>query len=170
MKISNWDEAKNQFKTGLPAFFMLAGFVILFVAVPSLFNNLIDYREQLKQVDWIVTDATVRNVEIRTTTGKRSHSRSSYHIVYYEYEVDNQIYTEVFIDSGKSKKIGESFEVKYNPEAPEESTYILEPTLSFIGNSAIFVAVGSALVVFNIILLKKMNKRKQKKAQSPMEE
>lgn len=32
-----------------------------------------------------------------------------------------------------------------------------------LGNSAIFVGVGLALVVFHIILLKKLNKPKQKK-------
>lgn len=170
MTISNWDEAKEKIKIGIPAFLVMAGFAILFVAVPSLFNSLIGYQEQLKQVDWTVTDATVSDVETRTrSVGKNSHSRSTYYIIYYEYEVDNQVYTGVIANQSRSKKIGESFEVKYNPEAPEKSTYILEPTLSFIGNSAIFVGVGLVLMIFNLILLKKWYKPKQKQTQSHTE-
>ncbi len=153
MTINNWSEAKEKIKVGIPVFLIMAGFIILIVSMLSLWNSLVGYQEQLKQVDWPITNATVSYVETKV---ERPHKhRSTYYDIYYEYVIEDQVYTGIIEDQNRRKNIGDSFEIKYNPSEPAESTRILEPTKSYILNSSIFAAAGLTLMIFNIFLLKK---------------
>lgn len=106
------------------------GIAFLFFAISFLAIELSGYVRQLGQRDWSVATATVINVDERTETGGGRHGHRSYHIVYdilYQYEANGNVYTGEILKNNVPKKLGETLEIKYNPDAPENSTTALEP-------------------------------------------
>lgn len=159
MTISNWDQAKKKFKTGIPIFLITAGFIFLITAVIAFWNGSIDYRIQLEQKKWPITNATVSSAEakVKRSSGKYSH-RTTYYDIHYDYMIDGQAYTGILEDQYRYKNIGDSFEIRYNPNAPEESTHILKPSKTFIVSGSISGGAGLILVTLSIILVKKNKK------------
>lgn len=59
MRISNWESAKRQAITKLPAFTITAAVIFVIASFIAFWNGQIDYQEQADQLNWTVTDATV---------------------------------------------------------------------------------------------------------------
>lgn len=124
-------------------FVLAVGIVFLMGAIYFLLGGVRDCIKQLDEESWTVTAATVISVE-----ESRSNTKS-YNIIY-SYETGYDIYTGKIYESNEPKKIGDCFEVKYDPNEPNESTTRLKPTLGTVisGISAflIFGVVGCGLI------------------------
>lgn len=110
------------------------------------------YQERLTQVDWPTTQATVVQVEVfRERSGPVKHPiYHNYYNVTYEYVVNGTVYTEFVEHQSAQASVGDTFPVKYNPQAPEQSTDILKPTKDYIWVNAILCVAGITLVVLSI--------------------
>ena len=157
MTISNLDDAKIKLKTRLPAFLITAGFIFLMCSIIAFWNGSVDYRMQLKQKDWTITTATVTFVDTKVEGAKGphyGHTSTSYNI-YYEYSVDDQLYTGIIENQNQTRKIDSSLEIKYNPKSPAESTHFLEPSKEFIVSGSIFAVLSVAFISLSLYWAKK---------------
>lgn len=130
-----------------PAIVRVFGIVFLLASIYFLFSAFTIYSQQLEAKDWRISMAVVTDVSkrIESTGGYKSHARTVYDIRY-EYHVNRDTYSGEIIGTAFGKAVGDSFDVKYNPESPEISTYILEPQIdAFIFNlgvSLLFAFIG----------------------------
>lgn len=113
-----------------------------------------NYQAEQSQKDWPMTDAVVTSVEQRwesSGAGRHSTSRRVYDITY-EYTVDETVYSGEIEGAASKKEIGESFPVKYDPQALSVSTYILAPQPEvLVGNllgGLFFLAIGIWAIAF----------------------
>lgn len=113
----------------------VAGFIFICGGIYFFVNGISTYINQFNQKDWPVTTATVINVD-EYRNGHRG-SRSTRYNILYQYEAEGNVYTDEIRGNNAPKKLGETFEIKYNPDAPEESTRYLEPTFGIIVSSVI---------------------------------
>ncbi len=139
MKISNWESAKKQAITKLPAFTVAAAIILFIASYIAFWNGSINYQEQTKQLDWTVTDATVCYVyEYLDAFHSHNGGGKTLYDVHYEYHVDDQIYTGIIEGQHAPQNEGDSFKIKYNPQNPEENTRALEPSKSHLVSGSIF--------------------------------
>lgn len=159
MTISNWDSTKREFKTALPGFLIIVSLILILCSVNAFVGGYNKYQTQMEQLDWNITNATVSYVKDRVEIAHGAvKGHYTYYDIYYEYTVNEQVYTGIIEKRGSPKNIGDTFKIKYNPESPDESTYILEPSQSYIGSGYVFGGIGLTLVILSIVLIKK-NKR-----------
>ena len=107
--------------------------------------------ENCNQKDWTVETATVVNVEKRIESiGIKSTTHKLVYDVFYEYTVDGKAYSgTIYGTVDYSKKIGSTFEIKYNPKSPGESTHILSPSVS---NLIFGIACTLLFIIFSLIM------------------
>lgn len=112
-----------------------------------------NYQAEQSQKDWPTTDAVVISVEQRRESSGIRHSSST--LVYdvtYEYTVNETLYTGEIKGTVSQKEIGESFPVKYDPESPSVSTYILAPQPDALAanlfGGLFFLAIGIWAIIF----------------------
>ena len=118
----------------------IAGFIFACGGIYLLINGINTYINQFDQKDWPVTTATVINVDEYRSGHK---SRSTRYNIIYQYEADENIYTGEIYRNNSSKKIGETFEIKYIPENPGVSTRYLEPSFGIVVSGLIgFIIFG----------------------------
>ena len=119
---------------------MLFALVLLIFSV-MCFRN---YYTQLEQSDWVTTTATVTSV---SETRKRTSTKNGHHTVYdiyYVYSVNGQEYDDKIDDLNRSIPIGNTVQIKYDPNAPDESTHITKPAKSVLIMGIIF-GIGGLL-------------------------
>lgn len=157
MTISYLNDAKRKIKTRSPAFLITVGIILLISSVIVFWNGSIDYQIQNKQTEWIVTNATISHVETKVEGARGSNygHTSTYFDIYYEYVVDDQTYTGIIEEQNQRRNIGEPLKIKYNPNIPQESTCILEPSKSFITSGTVCALLAISLISFSIYLAKK---------------
>lgn len=157
MEITNMEEAKKQAVTRLPVFTAGAAFLFFWAALVAFWNGPINYREQVKQLDWTVTNATVSYVYeyYDAFHFKGSGSGATVYDTHYEYVVDSQTYTGVIEGVITHKNLGDTFLIKFNPEAPEEHTLTLEPSKLYIESGLIWSALCLAMVIITVVMIKK---------------
>lgn len=121
-----WNEFKEKLRYLLPFCSLMIGIIFVVSSVIAFSNGRLNYKRQLEQSDWKVTNATVSYVQEDVDY---SHGSShTYYDIHYDYVVDGQIYNGIIQDRSLPEDIGKSFEIKYNPQLPEKSTHILEPS------------------------------------------
>ena len=160
VKISNWDHAKKQAITKLPGFTITAAVIFLIATFIAFWNGSIDYREQMAQSDWTVTEATVSYV-YEYYDAFHSHNGGGHTIydVHYEYYVDGQVYTGIIEEQHTRAIEGSTFEIKYNPGNPEENTRILEPSKSYLISGSVFGTLCLSMLVTTVVLIRKGNNK-----------
>lgn len=140
------------------------GIAFLFFAISFLAIELSGYVRQLGQRDWSVATATVINVDERTETGGGRHGHRSHRTVYdilYQYQANGNVYTGEILKNNVPKKLGETLEIKYDPDAPENSTKYLEPSPGIVVSSVIgFLIFG--LIGYRMIRGPLLKKKKSK--------
>ncbi len=143
MTYTDFGEFKKQVKNIIPGFIFLVGIVLSISCVVTIITGIPGYKEEMSQLNWIKTDAAVTNVyENMTTSGNK-------YIIYdisYEYSAEENRYTGL-IKSVNYKKIGDKFEIKYDPQSPEKSTSVLKPNVSFIIFGVILGISGILLMI-----------------------
>lgn len=117
----------KQYKTFF-ARFRFIGYVLMIVGIYLIVNGIKDYAEQSRQNDWLTTQATVTDVSSHVVRSHGSGNRSStYYTLVYEYTVNGENYTGKSGQLSSPRLVGDVITVKYDPEAPEESTTTLSP-------------------------------------------
>lgn len=127
--------------------------IIICFGIAFFVMGITGYIQQLGQRDWSVATATVINVDKRTESGGGRHGHRSHRTVYdilYQYEANGNVYTGEIVKSNAPKKLGETLEIKFDPDAPENSTKYLEPSPGFLVSGIIALLV-SGLIAFRII-------------------
>lgn len=123
-------------------FLRLFGIFILFIGIRMIGEGIYNYINEHTQKDWITIYAEVSDIssEYSSTWSRHgSHSYVSYDITY-QYEVDGQEYSDILYNRGEPMALGEKVKIKYDPNAPGNSTHILSPS---IYNMIIFLICGS---------------------------
>lgn len=144
---------------------LVAGSLFICASIYFLVYGIRNYARQFEQTDWEVTTATVINVETHRTV--RHNLRDSSYDIYYQYEAGGNVYTGIIHRVNARRKIGETFDVKYDPEAPQNSTHYLEPTSGFVVSGffgfVIFGAIGLRMIQSSFSKRKKTGFRSRKK-------
>ena len=87
----------------------------LFCIGMTLWILISEISEYVQQKDWTAATAVVVDVS----------PHSGDYDVYYQYEAAGDIYTGKFSKVSK-RALGETIEIRYNPDAPEKSNWVLE--------------------------------------------
>ncbi len=130
----------------------IMGIIILIQGVRMMGEGVYNYINEHNQQDWVSTSAYVVDVskEYSSSSKRRRHSSSRYsYDITYQYEVEGETYSGMLYNMGQPMEIGDSVEIKYNPELPKNSTYILEPSLS---NLVIFLLFGAVITVIGFFM------------------
>lgn len=156
MRISNWKSAKKQAITKLPAFTLTAAIILFLASFIAFWNGPINYKEQTEQLGWTITDATVSYIyEYYDAFHSHNGGGATLYDIHYEYYVDGQKYTGIIEGLHASKKEGDNFSIKYNPQKPEENTLTLEPSKSYVISGSICGTLSLALLCLTVYLIKK---------------
>lgn len=145
--------SKKDLKEALPPFLAFLGVCVIVCAVMFLWGGIADYQMRQKQVDWPVADATVMHVdeESRTT---HNHARYTVYTIHYQYSVDGQVYGGNF-EQNRGMQVGETMQVKYDPNDPAYSTHVLEPSISSIVIGFVLAVAGVTAIIEANVLEKK---------------
>lgn len=139
----------KQYKTFF-ARFRFIGYVLMIVGIYLIVNGIKDYAEQPRQNDWLTTQATVTDVSSHVVRSHGSGNRSStYYTLVYEYTVNGENYTGKSGQLSSPRLVGDVITVKYDPEAPEESTTTLSPHTRDL---VVLLVLGTAIAAVGVYL------------------
>ena len=139
----------KQYKTFF-ARFRFIGYVLMIVGIYLIVNGIKDYAEQSRQNDWLTTQATVTDVSSHVVRSHGSGDRSStYYTLVYEYTVNGENYTGKSGQLSSPRLVGDVITVKYDPEAPEESTTTLSPHTRDL---VVLLVLGTAIAAVGVYL------------------
>ena len=143
--IKMWKQYKTFF-----ARFRFIGYVLMIVGIYLIVNGIKDYAEQSRQNDWLTAQATVTDVSSHVVRSHGSGNRSStYYTLVYEYTVNGENYTGKSGQLSSPRLVGDVITVKYDPEAPEESTTTLSPHTRDL---VVLLILGTAIAVAGVYL------------------
>ena len=143
--IKMWKQYKTFF-----ARFRFIGYVLMIVGIYLIVNGIKDYAEQSRQNDWLTTQATVTDVSSHVVRSHGSGDRSStYYTLVYEYTVNGENYTGKSGQLSSPRLVGDVITVKYDPEAPEESTTTLSPHTRDL---VVLLVLGTAIAAVGVYL------------------
>lgn len=143
-----------------PVWWFWLGLILFFVSLICLGNSNMKYRQQLSQVDWPTTQATVYQVDKHMERSGRNHTRDCYD-VQYRYVVEGQTYTGAAWHQWKEIRTGDVFPVKYNPDHPSQSNYILEPSDRYLVCASVFCAIGAGIMGVSLVRILWMRRAKR---------
>ena len=139
----------KQYKTFF-ARFRFIGYVLMIAGIYLIVNGIKDYAEQSRQNDWLTTQATVTDVSSHVVRSHGSGDRSStYYTLVYEYTVNGENYTGKSGQLSSPRLVGDVITVKYDPEAPEESTTTLSPHTRDL---VVLLVLGTAIAAVGVYL------------------
>lgn len=133
---------------------LIFGIFVLCFGIAFFVMGMVGYMQQVDQRDWSVATATVINVDRRRESSGAPHGYRNYRTVYdilYQYEANENIYMGEILKANAPKKLGETFPIKFNPNAPEESTKYLEPSLGFLISGIATLIAAFGLIGFFMI-------------------
>lgn len=140
-----WKQNRSLFK-----YFRFMGYVMMIVGIYLIVNGIKDYAEQSRQKDWIPTQATVTDVSSHVVRFHGSGNRSrTYYTLVYEYTVNGETYTGKSGQLSSPRLVGDVITVKYDPEAPEESTTTLSPHTRDL---LVLLILGTTIAVVGVYL------------------
>ena len=117
------------------------GVAALLIGLFMFYMGANTYIQSYKQTDWVFGSAYITGIS-QLNGGRVGRGGISYSMTY-EYEVDGTRYTGEYGPLANSIEVGKSIRIKYDPNAPENSTGILAPG----GNDLALVIIGTILAV-----------------------
>ena len=117
------------------------GVAALLIGLFMFYMGANTYIQSYKQTDWVFGSAYITDIS-ELNGGRVGRGGISYSMTY-EYEVDGMRYTGEYGPLANSIEVGRSIRIKYDPNAPENSTGILAPG----GNDLALVIIGTILAV-----------------------
>lgn len=130
-----------------PLLVRLVGLFFVLVGVWIAGSGMSNFAGELRQQDWVVRMAEVTEVTWRReSTGIRHGSTKIVYDVTYEYHNNDDTYTGTITGTVTKWEIGDRFDIKCDPAAPENATHILHPqpnvlTMNLIGG-CLFAGMG----------------------------
>ena len=118
------------------------GVVTLLIGIFMFYLGANTYIQSYKQTDWVFGSAYITDISELNRSGVGRHRGTNYSMTY-EYFVDGTRYTGEYGPLANSIEVGRSIRIKYDPNAPENSTGILAPG----GNDLALVIIGTVLAV-----------------------
>lgn len=128
---------------------IIIGITMLITGIRMLVIGVDAYVQPLHHTDWVTGSANI--TDISESVIKGSHKDRRIRINYsmtYEYEVNGTHYTGEFGPLANSIAVGKSIQIKYDPNAPENSTGVLAPSSSDL----VFAIAGLILAVVGFFL------------------
>lgn len=101
------------------------GVAALLIGLFMFYMGANTYIQSYKQTDWVFGNAYITGIS-PLNGGRVGRGGISYSMTY-EYEVDGMRYTGEYGPLANSIEVGKSIRIKYDPNAPENSTGILAP-------------------------------------------
>lgn len=117
------------------------GVAALLIGLFMFYMGANTYIQSYKQTDWLFGSAYITDIS-PLNGGRVGRGGISYSMTY-EYEVNGMRYTGEYGPLANSIEVGKSIRIKYDPNAPENSTGILAPG----GNDLALVIIGTILAV-----------------------
>lgn len=117
------------------------GVAALLIGLFMFYMGANTYIQSYKQTDWVFGSAYITDIS-PLNGGRVGRGGISYSMTY-EYFVDGTRYTGEYGPLANSIEVGRSIRIKYDPNAPENSTGILAPG----GNDLALVIIGTILAV-----------------------
>lgn len=119
--------------------FRIVGIFMLIQGIRMVGEGVYNYIDEHNQQDWISTTAYVVDISSEYSSSSTKHSSRVRYDITYQYEVEGESYSDVLHNRDKALGIGEGIKIKYDPNAPEDSTDILKPSLN---NLMVFLVFG----------------------------
>lgn len=128
----------------------IMGIVCMIAGIRMIIGGPIRYIEQQDQVDWPEIRAEIVDVSSRVErSGSTKHSRSTtYYDFIIEYAVTGKVYTNESRNHTKIRQVGDSITVKYDPNAPENFTTALKPSIMEMVLLMVFGAIFATIGFF----------------------
>lgn len=131
---------------------IIIGITMLITGIRMLVMGVDAYIQPLHHTDWVTSNANITDISESVIKGIRGgHLSSRTSINYwmtYEYEVDGTHYTGEYGPLANSIAVGKSIQIKYDPDAPENSTGFLSPSSSDL----VFAVAGLILAVIGFFM------------------
>lgn len=125
------------------------GVATLLISLFMFYMGANTYIQSYKQTDWVFGSAYITDISEIRISGSLNNRRSSINYsMTYEYEVDGTHYTGEYGPLANSIEVGKSIRIKYDPDAPENSTGFLAPVI----NDLILVIIGSVFTVAGFLM------------------
>lgn len=126
------------------------GIVMMITGIRILVMGVDNFIQPIRHADWVTTSANVTDISetvIKYNSFRDKRTRIHYTWTY-EYVVDGTHYTGEFGPLANSVEVGKSIQIKYDPDAPENSTGFIKQRFSNIVIAVI--GLGVAVVGFFI--------------------
>ena len=125
------------------------GVAALLIGLFMFYMGANTYIQSYKQADWVFGSAYITDISEIRISGSLNNRRSSINYsMTYEYFVDGTCYTGEYGPLANSIEVGKSIRIKYDPDAPENSTGFLAPVI----NDLILVIIGSVFTVAGFLM------------------
>ena len=126
------------------------GIVMMIAGIRLLVMGVDNFIQPIRHADWVTTSANV--TDISETVIKNNffrNKRTNIHYTWtYEYVVDGTHYTGEFGPLANSVMVGKSIQIKYDPDAPENSTGFIKQSFSDI----VLAVIGLVVAVVGFFL------------------
>lgn len=121
--------------------FRIMGIAALILGIRLIGAGVFNYIDEHNQEDWIPVNAEVIDIYSKRS-GSRDHVKSVNYDITYQYEVNGKKYSDKLYNRSRAMGLGDTIKIKYDPDAPEDSTDILSPSLH---NLIVFLVFGILL-------------------------
>lgn len=122
------------------------GVATLLIGIFMFYMGANTYIQSYKQTDWVFGSAYITDIS-ELNRSKVGRGGINYSMTY-EYEVDGTHYTGKYGPLANSIEVGKSIRIKYDPNAPENSTGVLAPSSSDL----VFAIGGLILAVVGFFI------------------
>lgn len=125
----------------------LLGVIAILSGIYLMSASVANYIAETKKTDWIITEARITDVSSRVGSGGiKSHSTTYVYKLTYQYEADGEIYTGEKNSTSDIRLIGDTIKIKYDPDAPSDSTTNITPDKNDLifpfGGGVVFLSAG----------------------------
>lgn len=125
------------------------GVATLLIGLFMFYMGANTYIQSYKQTDWVFGNAYITDIsELNKRDYFARYGDGINYSMTYEYFVDGTRYTGEYGPLANSIEVGKSIRIKYDPDAPENSTGFLAPVI----NDLILVIIGSIFAVAGFLM------------------
>lgn len=122
------------------------GVATLLIGLFMFYMGANTYIQSYKQTDWVFGSAYITGIS--QLNGSRVGRGGISYSMTYEYEVDGMRYTGEYGPLANSVTVGKSIQIKFDPDAPENSTGFIEPSFSDI----VLAVIGLVVAVLGFFI------------------
>lgn len=129
--------------------FRIVGIITLILGFRMIGEGICNYINENDQKDWIATYATITDIQSKYSDFPSDRYNDLSYDITYQYEVKGKVYSDILYNRSKPLLLGNSVKIKYDSDAPENSTDILVPSFN---NLVVFLVVGSMMSIIGFFI------------------